>query len=119
MPRRGGDRARGMALIWALLLTGALMLLSVSFLAVSSASRQRAVRQIEEITTEELADAAKAEILAKLARGASNKELAREFDLAESTVKIHVQNILRKLNLHSRVQAAVYAVEQGIIEKLQ
>lgn len=59
------------------------------------------------------------EILAKLARGASNKELAREFDLAESTVKIHVQNILRKLNLHSRVQAAVYAVEQGIIEKLQ
>lgn len=59
------------------------------------------------------------EILAKLARGASNKELAREFDLAESTVKIHVQNILRKLNLHSRVQAAVYAVEQGIVEKLQ
>lgn len=59
------------------------------------------------------------EILVKLARGASNKELAREFDLAESTVKIHVQHILRKLNLHSRVQAAVYAVEQGIVEKIQ
>jgi two-component system nitrate/nitrite response regulator NarL len=57
------------------------------------------------------------EILAKLARGASNKELAREFDLAESTVKIHVQSILRKLKLHSRVQAAVYAVEQGLAEK--
>lgn len=54
------------------------------------------------------------EILAALARGASNKELAREFDLAESTVKIHVQNILRKLKLSSRVQAAVYAVEHGI-----
>jgi two-component system nitrate/nitrite response regulator NarL len=54
------------------------------------------------------------EILALLARGASNKEIAREFVLAESTVKIHVQNILRKLNLTSRVQAAVYAVESGI-----
>lgn len=57
------------------------------------------------------------EILVVLARGASNKEIAREFDLAESTVKIHVQNILRKLNLNSRVQAAVYAVEQGMSEK--
>jgi len=58
------------------------------------------------------------EILGKLARGASNKELARELDLAESTVKIHVQNILRKLKLNSRVQAAVYAVEQGLSEKI-
>ena len=36
--------------------------------------------------------------------------------LAESTVKIHVQHILRKLNLSSRVQAAVYAVEAGLVE---
>jgi len=49
------------------------------------------------------------EILAKLARGASNKEIARIFSIAEATVKIHVQHILRKLNLNSRVQAAVYA----------
>jgi len=59
------------------------------------------------------------EVLALLARGASNKEMARELQLAESTVKIHVQNILRKLNLSSRVQAAVYAVEHGIVEKNQ
>jgi two-component system nitrate/nitrite response regulator NarL len=59
------------------------------------------------------------EILALLARGASNKEIAREFVLAESTVKIHVQNILRKLNLSSRVQAAVYAVESGIAPRLK
>lgn len=57
------------------------------------------------------------EILSALARGASNKELAREFELAESTVKIHVQNILRKLKLSSRVQAAVYAVEHGLSKK--
>ncbi|GAB3434240.1 response regulator [Massilia solisilvae] len=50
------------------------------------------------------------EILACLARGDSNKAIARALDLAESTVKIHVQNVLRKLKLASRVQAAVFAV---------
>jgi two-component system nitrate/nitrite response regulator NarL len=59
------------------------------------------------------------EILAFLAKGASNKEIARDLDLAESTVKIHVQHILRKLNLSSRVQAAVYAVEAGLADKPQ
>ena len=54
------------------------------------------------------------EILGLVARGLSNKEIARELELAESTVKIHVQNTLRKLDLNSRVQAAVYAVERGI-----
>lgn len=56
------------------------------------------------------------EILIFLARGASNKEIARALEVAESTVKIHVQHILRKLNLSSRVQAAVYAVESGLAE---
>ncbi len=56
------------------------------------------------------------EIMAFLAKGASNKEIARDLALAESTVKIHVQHILRKLNLSSRVQAAVYAVETGLVE---
>ncbi len=56
------------------------------------------------------------EILILLSRGASNKEIARALDVAESTVKIHVQHILRKLNLTSRVQAAVYAVETGLTE---
>jgi two-component system nitrate/nitrite response regulator NarL len=53
------------------------------------------------------------EVLTLLAEGASNKDLARRLDLAESTVKIHIQHILRKLNLASRVQAAVYASEHG------
>ena len=52
--------------------------------------------------------------LRHLARGASNKEIARALDIAETTVKIHVQNILRKLGLSSRVQAAVYASENGL-----
>lgn len=54
------------------------------------------------------------DIVEGLARGASNKEIARDLDVAESTVKIHVQNILKKLNLSSRVQIAVYAVEHGL-----
>ena len=49
------------------------------------------------------------DILREIARGASNKEIARTLDIAETTVKIHVQHILRKLNLSSRVQAAVLA----------
>jgi len=55
------------------------------------------------------------EVMLLLARGASNKEIARSLDLVESTVKIHMQGILRKLNLSSRVQAAVFAVEHGLI----
>lgn len=51
------------------------------------------------------------EILDCLARGESNKGIARILDLAESTVKIHVQSVLKKLKLSSRVQAAVFAVE--------
>jgi two-component system nitrate/nitrite response regulator NarL len=54
------------------------------------------------------------EILVLLARGASNKEIARDLGVAESTVKIHVQHILRKLDLTSRVQAAVWAAEHGL-----
>jgi two-component system, NarL family, nitrate/nitrite response regulator NarL len=55
------------------------------------------------------------EILALIARGDSNKHIARELDIAETTVKIHVQHILRKLDLSSRVQAAVYASSHGLV----
>jgi two-component system nitrate/nitrite response regulator NarL len=53
-------------------------------------------------------------ILRLIARGDSNKVIARELDIAETTVKIHVQHILRKLKVTSRVQAAVYAVHHGL-----
>ena len=53
------------------------------------------------------------EILGCLAHGDSNKEIARTLDLAESTVKIHVQNIFKKLGMTSRVQVALYAAEHG------
>ena len=54
------------------------------------------------------------EILRGIARGQGNKEIARTLGIAETTVKIHVQHILRKLDVSSRVHAAVIAAEQGI-----
>lgn len=53
------------------------------------------------------------EVLQGIARGESNKEIARRLAIAETTVKIHVQHILRKLNLSSRVQAAVFATARS------
>lgn len=50
-------------------------------------------------------------ILEHIANGLSNKLIARELDIAEGTVKVHVKHVLRKLNLRSRVEAAVWAVE--------
>jgi len=54
------------------------------------------------------------ETLCLVAEGWSNKEIARELRVAESTVKVHVQHILRKLKLTGRVQAAVFAAETGL-----
>lgn len=51
-------------------------------------------------------------ILDLIAVGKSNKLIARELSIAEGTVKVHVKHLLRKLNLRSRVEAAVWAVER-------
>ena len=55
------------------------------------------------------------EILRGIAAGHSNKEIARTLSIAETTVKIHVQHILRKLDVSSRVHAAVIASENGLL----
>jgi two-component system nitrate/nitrite response regulator NarL len=54
------------------------------------------------------------EILACLANGLSNKLVGRELGIAEGTVKVHVKSLLRKLSFRSRLEAAIWAVEQGI-----
>lgn len=61
-----------------------------------------------------LLSAREREVLALIAQGDSNKAIARKLDIAETTVKIHVQHILRKLQLTSRVQAAVYAASREL-----
>lgn len=74
----------------------------------SGGQRMEVLSELDKLTPREK------DILACLARGESNKGIARTLDVAESTVKIHVQNILKKLNLSSRVQAAVFAVGHGV-----
>ncbi len=55
------------------------------------------------------------EILTHLGRGESNKAIARELDISYDTVKLHVRHVLAKLNLSSRVEAAVFVVENRLM----
>jgi len=57
------------------------------------------------------------EILCLLAEGQSNKVIARNLGISDGTVKLHVKAILRKLDVHSRVEAAVMAVEQNFCQR--
>lgn len=54
------------------------------------------------------------EVLALIAAGRSNREIARELAVAEKTVKTHVSNVLMKLGVQDRTQAALYAVRHGL-----
>ncbi len=69
------------------------------------------VSPFAELTPREL------EILCLLAEGQSNKVIARNLGISDGTVKLHVKAILRKLDVHSRVEAAVMAVEQNFCHK--
>lgn len=55
------------------------------------------------------------DVLCDLGRGRSNRQIAEHLDIAENTVKVHVHNILEKLNLRNRRQAARFARFQGIV----
>ena len=57
------------------------------------------------------------EILCHLAAGQSNKVIAKALGISDGTVKLHVKAILRKLDVHSRVEAAVIAVEQNLCQR--
>jgi NarL family two-component system response regulator LiaR len=54
------------------------------------------------------------EVLHLISGGLSNREIARELVLSEKTVKTHVSNILSKLHLADRTQAAIYALKEGL-----
>ena len=76
-------------------------------LAPATAPAQ-AVSKVDTLSQREL------DILRGIASGQANKEIARALGIAETTVKIHVQHILRKLDVSSRVHAAVIASEHGL-----
>ncbi len=63
----------------------------------------------EELTPREI------EILEQVVQGATNSEIAATLCITENTVKIHLRNSLEKLHLQNRIQAAVYAVRQGLV----
>jgi two-component system, NarL family, response regulator LiaR len=86
-------------------------------LAPEAAARlMREVRAPEnpEALTEPLTER-EAEVLELIARGKANKQIARELFVAMSTVKTHVNNLYRKLNVSSRTQAALYAARIGLV----
>lgn len=68
--------------------------------------RRRVNNSLANLTDREL------EILKHIAKGLSNKLIARELDISDGTVKVHVKHLLKKLNLRSRVEAAVWMVNQ-------
>jgi two-component system NarL family response regulator len=56
------------------------------------------------------------EVLRLVAKGMSNKEIAGELVIAQNTVKNHVRNILEKLQMKSRMEAAMYAVREKLVD---
>jgi two-component system nitrate/nitrite response regulator NarL len=79
--------------------------------SAASAEPDEAANALSELTPRET------EILGHIAEGKSNKVIARELDISDGTVKLHVKSILRKLGMHSRVEAAVLAVQNGLDKK--
>jgi DNA-binding NarL/FixJ family response regulator len=79
---------------------------------------QAAARLLREVRTPESPEALterETDVLRLLAMGRANKEIARELDIGEKTVKTHVSNILGKLGVQSRTQAALHAVRTGLV----
>ncbi len=73
--------------------------------------RQEAVNPFNELTVREL------DVLRQVAAGKSNREIAEALVISEKTVKSHITNILNKLHLADRTQAAVYAWQAGIVRR--
>ncbi len=66
-------------------------------------------KSAEELSAREI------EILELVVRGETNSQIAKSLGIAENTVKIHLRNILEKLHMENRIQAAIYAVHQGLV----
>ena len=75
----------------------------------------RLMREVRAPDSSETLTGRETEVLGLLARGKADKQIARELFIGESTVKSHVHNILSKLNVKSRTQAALYAVRVGLV----
>lgn len=88
------------------------MVLSETLMPILAASlrenRQGSDRSIQQLTPRER------DILKLLAQGLANKVIARKLSITESTVKVHVKHLLKKMKLKSRVEAAVWVLQEKI-----
>ena len=56
------------------------------------------------------------EVLRLVAKGLNNRDIAKQLFISENTVKNHIRNILEKLQLHSRMEAVIYAVKERLLD---
>jgi len=82
---------------------------------LSPEAAARLVREVRAPDSPEPLSQRELDVLKLLGEGNSNKEIAKSLTLSEKTVKTHVSNILGKLNVPSRTQAALYAVRIGLV----
>lgn len=71
----------------------------------------RPAEGVDELTEREI------EVLEQIVTGATNKEIAEVLCISENTVKVHLRNILEKLHVQNRIQAAVQAVRKGLVDE--
>jgi two-component system NarL family response regulator len=76
---------------------------------------KRSNDRTEQVPTPRLTDR-ELEVLKLVARGLNNRDIARELYISENTVKNHIRNILEKLQLHSRMEAVMYAVREKLLD---
>lgn len=82
---------------------------------LSPKAAARLMREVRAPESPEALTQREIEVLRLLAQGLSNKEIARELGIGEKTVKTHVSSILNKLGLLSRTQAALHAIQIGLV----
>jgi DNA-binding NarL/FixJ family response regulator len=80
------------------------------FAAMSKATGERPQVPAPRLTEREM------EVLKLVAKGMNNRDIAKQLYISENTVKNHIRNILEKLQLHSRMEAVVYAVREKLLE---
>jgi DNA-binding NarL/FixJ family response regulator len=81
---------------------------------LSPQAAARLMREVRAPESPETLTERETDVLRLLTKGLANKEIARELSIGEKTVKTHVSNVLLKLNVRSRTQAALYAAQIGL-----